>query len=102
MSAHRVLFKLDPGIVVPERTEVGVPVTPRAPARLPDPLAKWPTVAAWYAGIPYLRDIAGPDDRALLVQIEDDELVEAIDRDRARRAAAERDDDAVVVDDPDA
>ena len=82
MSAHRVLFKPDPSIVVAERTELGPAFDPRAPARQRDPLARFPFAAAVVAGIPWIRDIAGPDDEACLVQIEDD--------------------DTVVVDDPDA
>lgn len=100
MSASRVLFKVDPSIVVAERTEHGVPIDPRAPARPWPSWDRFPFGAAVAAGIPYVRDIAGPDDHAYLVQIEDDELVDAIDRDRALRAAAEC--DARVVDDPDA
>lgn len=88
MSA-RVLFKLDPAREI-ERTEVGPGFDQRAPAS-PDPLARFPIAAACLAGIPYVRDISGPADRACLVQIEDDDLVDAIDRDRALRAAVERD-----------
>lgn len=101
----RVVFKLDPSIVVAERTEMGPGFDPRAPARSSEPSwARFPFAAAVDAGIPYVRDIAGPDDRARLVQIEDDALVDAIDRDRARQAAAERERecDAMVIDDPDA
>jgi len=46
-------------------------------------------LAAFDAGIPYVRDIAGQADRAHLVQIEDDDLVEAIDRDRDLRRVVE-------------
>lgn len=98
MGASRVMFKIDPSIVVTERTEIGHGFDPRAPARTRDPFERFPFAAAVAAGIPYLRDVAGPDDRACLIQIEDDELVEAIDRDRALRASAERDVDSVVVD----
>lgn len=97
MSGSRVIFKLDPNVVVAERTEVGPMLDPRLPARPWPSWDRFPFAAAVAEGIPYLRDIAGPDDRACLVQIEDDELVAAIDRDRALRAAAESD-DAVVVD----
>lgn len=90
MSASRVLFKLDPSIVVAERTDMGPPPVSRAPARPRDPFARFPFAAAFCAGIPFVRDIAGPADCAHLVQIEDDELVEAIDRDRALRLAIER------------
>jgi hypothetical protein len=38
--------------------------------------------SAFDLGIDYVRDIAGELDHACLVQIEDDELVAAIDRDR--------------------
>lgn len=100
MSTSRVLFKIDPRIVVAERTEHGVPPAARLPAKARDPFERFPFAAAVCAGIPWVRDIASPEDHANLWQIEDDELVEAIDRDRALRAAA--DTDAVVVDDPDA
>lgn len=102
MSTPRVLFKLDPSIVVTERTEMGPGFDPRTPAIPPDPFARFPFAAAFCAGIPFPRDIAGPADRAHLVQIEDEELVDAIDRDRALRAAVEREVDTVVVDDRDA
>jgi hypothetical protein len=98
MIGSRVLFKLDPSIVVAERTEMGPGFDQRAPATPRDPFERFPFAAAAAAGIPYLRDIAGPDDRACLVQIEDDDLMEAIDRDRALRTAVERECDAVVVD----
>lgn len=73
MSAHRVLFKLDPSIVVAERTEHGVPFDPREPATPRDPFARFPFAASVNAGIPWIRDIAGPDDEARLVQIDDDD-----------------------------
>lgn len=98
MSGSRVLFKPDPSIVVAEWTAVGIGGDPRAPAAVPDLLANFPTAAAMLEGIPWVRDIAGPDDFADLVQIEDDDLVEAIDRDRALRAAIERECDSIVVD----
>lgn len=94
-AGTRVLFKLDPGIQVTERTEHGVPITPRAPAKSWPSWDRFPFGASVAAGIPWVRDIAGPSDHANLWQIEDDELLEAIDRDRALRAA---DDDTVVVD----
>lgn len=95
----RVLFKLDPDREI-EHTEIGPGFDRRAPAAPRDPLARFPIAAACLAGIPYVRDVAGPADSAHLVQIEDDELVECIDRDRALRAAVERelDLDTEVVD----
>lgn len=99
MSTGRVEFRI-PVHVTTERTNAGVGVCPRAPAAGPDPFERFPFAAAVAAGIPYLRDIAGPADRAFLVQIEDDDLVDAIDRDRDLRAAVERECDTVVVDDP--
>lgn len=72
MNAARVLFRLDPSIVVAERTEVGAPIEPRAPARPWPSWDRFPFGAAVAAGIPYIRDIAGPDDCANLVQIDDD------------------------------
>jgi hypothetical protein len=92
--AHRVEFRI-PVHVPAERTNAGVGVAQRPPAAQPDPFARFPFAAAVAAGIPYVRDIAGPADRACLVQIEDDELVAAIDRDRAMREC-----DTEVVDDP--
>lgn len=97
MAASRVLFKLDPNLVVVERTNIGPGIDQRPPAKPWPSWDRFPFGAAAAEGIPYVRDIAGPGDRAHLVQIEDDELVEAIDRDRALRAAAESD-DVVVVD----
>lgn len=99
MSTARVLFKLDPSVVVAEHTDIGVRFDQRAPARSWPSWERFPFGASVAEGIPYLRDIAGPADRACLMQIEDDDLVEAIDRDRMLRAVAEREDeDAMVVD----
>lgn len=81
------------------RTSVGIPVGRRpyespiarkarlAAIRLR--LAYGACLAAFDAGIPYVRDIAGEHDRAHLVQIEDEELVEAIDRDRELRRVSD-------------
>jgi len=48
-----------------------------------------PFLAAFDAGMYQVRDIAGQADRAHLMQIDDDELVDAIDRDREMRRTVE-------------
>lgn len=100
MRAHRVLFKLDPGIQVTERTEIGTAIgwrlSPEGKAAVRAQLETGPHLAAFDAGMDLVRDLAGAQDFARLVLVRDRELLDAIDRDRALRADADQ--DAVVVD----
>lgn len=104
MAASRVLFKLDPNVVVAERTEIGNTVgwrlSPEGCAAVRAQLEAGPHLAAFDAGMDLVRDLAGARDFARLVLVRDRELLDAIDRDRALRAAAEC--ETMVVDDPDA
>lgn len=102
----RVLFKLDPDIVVSERTEIGTAIgwrlSPEGKAMVRRQLESGPHLAAFDAGMDQVRDLAGPPDFAHLVLVRDRELLDAIDRDQALRSNARRRTETYVVDDPDA
>lgn len=108
MSASRVLFKLDPDIVVSERTEIGTAIgwrlSPEGKAAVRRQLEDGPHLAAFDAGMDLVRDLAGSRDFARLVLVRDRELLDAIDRDHVMRTRARHQarPDTIVVDDPDA
>lgn len=72
------------------RTTIGVPVgtrprlSPEACAAVTRNLLRGPFLAAFEA-VDCVRDIADETDRAHLMWIEDDDLLDAIDRDREQR-----------------
>lgn len=71
------------------RTTVGVPpkrfLSTAIKLFVREQLARGPFLAAFDAGIGDVRDIAGESDFADLIQVRDDELLDAIDREHELR-----------------